>query len=129
MPRLRFSDALSTEPNAAQAEQRTVATLLETLGGPPDLLIFFCTHHYAASLEGLGSRLQAATGARHVAGCTGHGLAGGGLEVEGRPSLVLFGACLGNASVQIEHLSARSGEGNTVHFKGGPRIDQPTGPD
>lgn len=124
MPRLRFSNSLSTEPEAETAEERTVAALLDALGGPPDLLIFFSTHHYATALEGLGSRLQAATGARTVAGCTGHSLAGGGQEVEGRPSLVLWGACLGDTRVHVEHLSARAGGNGAVNFHGSPRINQ-----
>ena len=124
MSRLRFSAAISTDPEAVVAEQRTVGTLLASLDGPPDLLLFFCTHHYASALDGLGARLQSATGARAVAGCTGYSIAGGAKEVEGRPSMVLWGACLDGAQVRIEHLSAQAGEGGAIDFVGEPRIEQ-----
>jgi len=122
---LRFSDALSTDPEAAVAEQRTVAALLEGRDGPPDLLLFFCTHHYARALEGLGERLAAATGAGHVAGCTGVGVAGGSQEVEGKPGLSLWGARLGGATVHVEHIVARAGQGRVIDFDGAPRIEAP----
>lgn len=122
---LRISDALSTEPEAAAAEREAVDALLAGLDGPPDLLLCFCTHHHARALEGLGARLAAATGARHLAGCTGVDVAGGAQEAEGGPGLALWGARLGNTAVHVEHLSARAGQGGTVDFDGAPRIEAP----
>jgi len=123
MSELRFSDAISTDSEARVAEQQTVDALLASLEGPPDLLVFFCTHHYAAALEGLGARLQAATGARVLAGCTGFSIAGGSKEVEGQPCLTLWGARLPGTDVHVEHLTAQSGEGGAIKFVGAPHVD------
>lgn len=126
MSALRFASSLSTDPDAAVAQQRTVAALMDQLGERPDLVLVFATHHYAAALDRLGGRLRAATGAQRLAGCTGLSIVGGGREVEGKPCLSLWGACLGQGTtVEVEHLTAHGEYGVDVVFEGGPRIDQP----
>ncbi|MDA1265776.1 MAG: FIST C-terminal domain-containing protein [Planctomycetota bacterium] len=126
MSALRFASALSTDPEARVAEQRAVQQLMAGLDGAPDLLLFFCTHHYASALEGLGGRLTGATGARESAGCTGFSIVGGDKEVEGRPSLALWGARFGNGTeVRIEHLTATASSAGEVQFSGAPPVEQP----
>jgi small ligand-binding sensory domain FIST len=126
MSALRFASSLSTDPDAAVAEQRTVAALMDGLGGRPDLVLAFTTHHYAAALDGLGRRLREATGTHHLAGCTGLSIVGGAREVEGKACLSLWGARLGQGTqISIEHLTAHGQAGAEVVFEGAPRIERP----
>ncbi len=125
MKKLQFSSALSTEPESVVALQRTAEELLGELDGPPDLVLFFCTHHYASALEGLGARIQSATGASALAGCTGLSVLGGAREAEGQPSLSLWAARLGGGTaVRIEHLAAEGDPRGEVLFQGTPKIDR-----
>lgn len=122
----RFVDAYSTDPELVVAEERTVGQLLERLGGPPDLLLFFATHHHAAGLQGLGERLSRATGAQGLAGCTGASCVSGSLELEQEPALVLWGARFaGDLQIRIDHITASATEEGGIDFAGIPEVEQP----
>ncbi len=118
-----FASTLSKDPDAARAERQTTASLLEALGRSPDLLLAFATHHYAGALEGLGERLQRATGARHMAGCTGLCVVAGATEVEQEPGLALFGALLGDTEVRLNRVVAGTDGAGELSFGGGPELE------
>lgn len=110
MTRPRFASALSTDPQAAVAEERCLASLEAQLdGAAPDLLVAFASHHHGDVLDGWPARLRAALGARHLVGCSGLGIVGGEREVEDRPALSLWAATLPGTRVtprrvRVEHL-------------------------
>ena len=92
---IAFANALSTESDAEAAEEQCIAALGEQLrGSDPDLLLFFASPHYGASLEGLGRRLRDATGASCTIGCTGASIVGGSREIENRAALSVWAAKL-----------------------------------
>ncbi|MCP3919800.1 MAG: hypothetical protein GY711_30055 [bacterium] len=103
----RFASSLSTDPDLGVAEERCAAELMHELGGTaPDLLLAFASLSYGERLLGLGQRMEAATGARHVAGCTAMSIIGGSREIETRPALSLFGAVLPGCDLHLSDLAA-----------------------
>lgn len=121
MDTTRFASSLSTDSDAAVAEGRCVESLLRDLGGEPDLLLFFVTHHYATALDDLSKRLARATGARVAVGCTGASIVGGDREVEHSAALSLWGARLPDTSVRPVHLVAEHLPDDRFRFS--PELD------
>ena len=130
----RFASALSTAPGLGDATDECVRSLRDELGGrAPDLLLAFVGHHYEERLDGLGRKLKRALGARVLAGCTAESVVGGSREVEGRPALVLFAACLPGTELRPIHLLADgsdsgggdSGEPGGWAYSGLPEVRDP----
>ena len=115
----RFSSALSLSSDLRRAESECLGTLMRRLEGQnPDLLLFFVTPQHAGSFGNLPERLTAATGARHVVGCTGASVLGDSMEAEGRPALSIWAGSLPETSIQTSHISASLDSSNRVQFRG-----------
>ena len=122
----RFSSALSTEAESARAIAASIGELDAGLrGATPDLVLAFATHHHGPALEGLGPALARATGAAVVAGCTAESVIAGSREVEGRPGIALWAACLPNTTVRMHQITAHAGPGGDPAFSRLPAIGKP----
>ena len=113
----RFAAALSEETDAHKAEREALDSLEAQLEGrTPDLVFAFATHHYGEALEQLGPRLERATGAKAVLGCTAQSVIGEKWEVEGRPGLALWAASLPGTELRTFHVKAHQGEDGEPQF-------------
>jgi small ligand-binding sensory domain FIST len=70
-----------------------------------DLVLLFASAHYAASYDDLVPRARAATGARHLAGCSGQGVIGPAREIEDEPALALLRLALPEVTVRLAHVT------------------------
>lgn len=124
-----FASAHSTDPRLRHAADEAVASLLERLGpGPPDLLVVFAAGPWdqdVLELPDLGAHLKAATGARHVLGCTAGACVEGMHELEGRAGLSLFAAVLPGARLTPARIEAQRQYGGSFTFEGLPDAADP----
>ncbi|MEN8151765.1 MAG: FIST N-terminal domain-containing protein, partial [Planctomycetota bacterium] len=92
---MEFFESLSIEGDSAAALDEVCAAAGHESGGvPPDLGFLFFSSHHAENAAMLAKETVARTGIRHLLGCTGETVIGGGREVEGAPSLSLWTAHL-----------------------------------
>lgn len=100
----RCAAALSTEQNLDAAVAEVADELEHRLDGVPDLLLVFATHHFGGDLSRLGAELEAATGARNLAGCTGGWTLGMGREEEHSPGIAALAAKLPGTQVDVTRI-------------------------
>lgn len=103
-----FRTALSTETDLEQACREAASLATKELddvgdGGGVDLCIAFASPSYG-SLDGVGDLLSDCTGARRLVGCSGGGIIGAGLEVEGHSAVSVTVARLPGVDVAVRHL-------------------------
>jgi len=119
----RFASALSVDANSARAEEQVLERLAAGLeGAKPDLLAVFVSHHHGGAIEELGPRLQAATGARVVVGCTGESIIGADREVEHEPALSVWAAVLPETELRPFAVSETSGPDGQAIFSELPDV-------
>ena len=78
---------------------------------PTDLALLFASAAYTPNFDELVSHARAATGARHLAGCSGQGIIGPEREIEGEPALSLLRLSLPDVKLKVGHLSRESDAG------------------
>jgi small ligand-binding sensory domain FIST len=101
---MRFSTALSTATRLEQACQEAAARALEGLGGERvDLCVAFASARFDDK-DRVPTLLGEETGARHLVGCSGGGIIGGGHEVEGRPAVSVTVASLPGVDIRALHI-------------------------
>ena len=76
-----------------------------------DLALLFASAAYTSNFDDLVSHARAATGARHLAGCSGQGIIGPEREIEGEPALSLLRLSLPDVKIRVGHLSRESDAG------------------
>ena len=98
---MRFFESLSTEgeSSAALAEVCSSASR-EFEGEAPDLGFLFFSSHHAAHAARLAEEVVSRTGVRHLLGCMGESVIGGGRELESEPSLSLWLASMPGVDVR-----------------------------
>jgi len=112
---LQFASALSTAAEAGAAVDETVAAIQAALGGPPDLVCAFYTHHYGPAIDEIPAMLKRRLAAGALVGCTGESIVATRREVETSPALSVWGARLPGVSVTPMHLNfVRTGEGPSI---------------
>jgi small ligand-binding sensory domain FIST len=117
----RFASALSTETDSGRAIRAALDGLEAGLDGrTPDLVTAFATHHHGPALEGLGPAVSRATGAHTILGCTAESVIGAAQEIEGRPGLALWAACLPDTEVRYFEVTARNGADGEPSFSALP---------
>lgn len=85
---MRFVSIANRERDSAKAFAE-VAEGIRASGLRPDLvLLFFTMHHAGEGIEERVAKVRRTTRARHLFGCTGEGIIGGGAEHEGVPAVV-----------------------------------------
>ncbi len=123
MSRPHFACALSVKSDSRPAIQEALDQLQAGLEQrTPDLVAAFATHHHGSALEELGPLLARATGASVVVGCTAESVIGGSREVEGRPGLSLWAACLPRTEVRYFEITAHQGADGEPVFSGLPPV-------
>jgi small ligand-binding sensory domain FIST len=75
--------------------------------GPADLALLFASADYGEHLPAMVRRVQSATGAAVVAGCSGQGIIGPEREIEGEPAVSLLALPLPGATLRGCHISQR----------------------
>ncbi len=92
---MEFFESLSIEGDSTAALSEVCAAAERESGeSPPDLGFLFFSSHHADHAEMLAKEVASRTGVRHLLGCMGESIIGGGREVEGAPSLALWTARL-----------------------------------
>lgn len=95
----------STQPDLELAIDAICEDLARQLGGSrPDISFLFLSHAHAPDFEGLAERVMRKSGTRHLLGCTGESVAGGGEEIEHGPVVSLWSAVLPDAELDPFHL-------------------------
>src|SRR5262245_60518539 len=111
---LRFATALSTQPDSEKAIAEVCNAAREQLGCRAHLALLFVSHHHSGCFATVAEEVSSAIGTEALLGCTAESIVGGGLEVEGKPALVLWLAHLPDVTVTPMHLqSEETAEGGT----------------
>lgn len=111
----RFAAALSTAVDAGAALTECGDLLSSDLGGSPDLLVAFYSHHYGDAIDAFPARLCERFEPRVFLGATGESIVGNGREVETSPALAVWGARLPGVALTPMHLEfARTPDGPTI---------------
>ncbi|WP_435007055.1 FIST signal transduction protein [Tundrisphaera lichenicola] len=85
---MRCASALSTSKDCDSAVEEVVEQLVGSFeGNPADLAMVFASIHHAEALAAVGTELMGRGLVRHVLGCTGETIIGGGREIEAEPAL------------------------------------------
>jgi small ligand-binding sensory domain FIST len=97
---MRFFESLSTEGESSAAiAQVCSGAVREFEDGAPDLGFVFFSSHHADQAAMLAEEIARCTGVRHLLGCMGESIIGGGRELESTPSLTLWMARLPGVTV------------------------------
>ena len=124
-----FASSLSTHANAEEAIREASEAIERGLQGrAPDLLVCFVSHHHGSVFDDFGPRLQAATGAEHVFGCTGERLIGSERETGEEPALSLWAMSAPDAQLTPIDVTASQSTGNSVEFNTYPVVDTQKNP-
>lgn len=111
----RFAAALSTVEDADTAFAEVVAQVETSLGGPPDLVVAFYTHHHGPAIDAFPRRLHDRWQPKALIGCTGESIVGNRREVETSAALAVWGARLPGVSLETMHLEfQRTPEGPAI---------------
>jgi small ligand-binding sensory domain FIST len=101
---MRAKAAISHERDWRAALDEVLAAT--DLGGAhTDLALLFASAAYTPDFDDLVSHARAATGARHLAGCSGQGIIGPEREIEGEPALSLLRLSLPDVTIRVAHLT------------------------
>jgi len=73
-------------------------------GQKPDISFLFASTDHVENWDNIARSIQAATGSRHVLGCTGESIAGGEHEIEKGSALALWSAVLPGATIETFHV-------------------------
>ncbi len=112
---MRFSAALSTEPNTSRAIDEVCQQTVRALDAGCDLAVMFVSPHHQANFAELAARIQVETRAKIVLGCTGESIVGGTREIENEPALSLWLAELPGVRLVPMHLEfQQTTEGGTI---------------
>ncbi len=123
---MKCASALSTTRNTESAILEVQSQVLDELGDEPaDLALIFSSIHHADALGELAAMIRSKGLGRHVLGCTGESIIGGGQEIEGATALCLWSIRLPNAELRPVRLTF-----NGTDIEGWPEetpIDQKSG--
>lgn len=102
MPYAASCSRAAETPRALDEIASDMAAQLNGRGA--DLAFLFATREHADSFEELAAAAAAASGARHVVGCTAESLAAGEHEIEQGPALAAWAAVLPGARLNLFHI-------------------------
>jgi small ligand-binding sensory domain FIST len=86
------------------------AGIESTQSDTADLALFFASADYGEHLEAMARRVQSASGAGLLAGCSGQGIIGPEREIEGHPAVSLMTLRLPGATLRGCHISQQEME-------------------
>lgn len=129
MPRPEFVSSLSTRGDSEEAIREVAEGLAAGFGeGEPDLLLCFASIHHGDALATLGPRLQAATGARELAGCTGDRILANQREIEEGPALAAWAVRSNDTQFDVFDITASQSSQGTLEFNRFPEVDPQKNP-
>ena len=100
-----FAACLSVATDVDLAIAEVCDHILQSLDNQtPDLTTIFVSHHHRESFETLAADIQRRLKSRFLIGCAGEYIAGGDLEIEGRPALSVWSAVLPGAELIPLHV-------------------------
>jgi small ligand-binding sensory domain FIST len=85
-----FAAALSEHPIAVHATGEVVGSVLDELGGPPDVATLFVTGAHVGAFEDIAAAVQQTLRPRAFIGATAVSVLGGAREVEEQPAVSLW---------------------------------------
>jgi small ligand-binding sensory domain FIST len=97
---MEFAAAASTAVDHTQAVDEVVPSLLDRLGGTPDLIVCFFSMDHAATASGLALSLSERLGTSAIVGCTAQAVIGGRKEFEDSSGLSVWAARLPGVEVK-----------------------------
>jgi small ligand-binding sensory domain FIST len=97
---LDFAAAASTAVDHNQAIDEVVPSLLDQLGGTPDLVVCFFSMDHAEAASGIALSLSERLGTSAIVGCTAQAVIGGRRELEGSSGLSVWAARLPGVEVR-----------------------------
>jgi small ligand-binding sensory domain FIST len=126
MSTAQFASGLSTRADTGAAISEAAGAVRAGLEGrDPDLLLAFVSMDHGAELASISARIQSASGARHLLGCTGESIVGGRLEVEEEPAIALWAVACEDMVVRPFRTRASQDESGAIHFDALPEIRDP----
>ena len=96
---LEFAAAASTAVDHNEALDEIVPSLLDQLGGVPDLVVCFFSMDHAEAASGIALSLSERLGTSAIVGCTAQAVIGGRKELEGSAGLSVWAARLPGVEV------------------------------
>jgi small ligand-binding sensory domain FIST len=97
---LEFGAAASTAVDHNEALDEVVPSLLDQLGGTPDLVVCFFSMNHAEAASGIALSLSERLGTSAIVGCTAQAVIGGRKELEGSSGLSVWAARLPGVEVR-----------------------------
>ncbi|MDP7034986.1 MAG: FIST C-terminal domain-containing protein [Planctomycetota bacterium] len=93
---MKFSSAHSTTPSSEEALREVLNRIQEDFEStdPPDVAIFFITHHHQPCFPELGLRVKRSLNVQHLLGTTAESVIEGTQEFENQPVLALWAGWL-----------------------------------
>lgn len=102
---MKWASASSDHAKTDTALEQIFERIHEGLQGvQPSVAFVFASPHHAPQYSRLGATVNSALKPEHLLGCSGGGIIGGGLELEGRPGLSVTAAVLPGADLKTFHL-------------------------
>lgn len=100
---MRWASALSERIEPEDAIEEVAATVRESLGGPPDLLLYFVSDHYAGAYGSIPEWIDRSLSPAVAIGCSASGVIGRGQEVEQREAISVVAARLPGVRAEVFH--------------------------
>ena len=100
-----FASSVSTDPDWEVACGTIGQEITKQLQGTADVVMVFLSQHHAPRATSIAERLTSVTGATCLVGCTGESILGAQEEIEGKPALASWAACLPGIDCIPMHLT------------------------
>ena len=111
----RYASALSTRANTSEAVAEVCDRILQAELKHPDLALLFVSHHHADEWHQLPQEVWQRLQAKQLIGCSGEAIVEGPREVEERPAMALWTACLPRTRIRpIDLRFQRTSEGGAI---------------
>ena len=101
---MKWASSISTSANLSEAVLQATADVRTQLEGrQPDLVLVFASPHFSGTYSDIPALMQEHLPSRHLIGCSGGGVIGGGSEVEDKPALSITAALLPDVRLKTIH--------------------------
>ncbi|MET0091172.1 MAG: FIST N-terminal domain-containing protein [Candidatus Thiodiazotropha sp.] len=115
MNTMRWTTAVSRDPQLEHALDVVSHQVITDLDGKPDLVFVFITDHHCSGFDELPARLDRKLGPTTLFGCSASGVIGDHAEIEFQPSVTLIAARLPNSRWDAWHIEAEALGPGTEH--------------
>ena len=106
---MKWASSIATSANLSEAILSAAADVRTQLEGrSPDLVTVFVSPAFSAQYEQIPALLQEHLPSRHLLGCSGGGVIGGGCEVENKPAISITAALLPDVELKTFHSDSQN---------------------